>query len=319
MEKRILGRSGLEVTILTFGCWQAGNSQWTDTSDQDSMAAIRAAYDAGINFFDTAEGYGGGHSETILGKALGDKRNEVLIATKVGAHNLAAPNVRGSCEHSLRLLQRDVIDLYQVHWPAGTWGSPIVPIEETMGALVKLQEEGKIRAIGLSNFNAQQIEEATQYGRIDSLQPPYSLFFQPYVQDGTIAYCEKNDIGVIAYSPLAQGLLTGKFNRNNRPDDNRAGNALFQDPVYGLALEAVEQLKPIAQKYGRTTGQLAIRWLISQPGVTSAIVGARTPRQIQESALAADFTIEPADLATISELAKPVLAAVPAGRTNPWK
>jgi aryl-alcohol dehydrogenase-like predicted oxidoreductase len=319
METRSLGRSGLEVTILTFGCWQAGNAQWTGTNDEDSIAAIRAAYEAGINFFDTAEGYGGGHSETILGKALGKVRDKIFIASKVGAHNLAAPNVRGSCEHSLRLLQTDVIDLYQVHWPAGTWGSPIVPIEETMGALVKLQEEGKIRAIGLSNFNARQIAEAAQFGRIDSLQPPYSLFFQPYVQDGTIEYCQRESIGVIAYSPLAQGLLTGKFNKDNRPTDNRAGNALFQDPVYGLALDAVEKLKPIAQKYDCTTGQLALRWLVSQPGVTSAIVGARTAGQIQESARAAAVTLEPADLRTISELAKPVLEALPAERTNPWK
>lgn len=319
MQKRRLGQSDLEVTVLTFGCWQAGGKEWSDTNDDDSIAAMRAAFDAGINFFDTAEVYGGGHSEEIVAKALGDKRDELLIATKVGAHNLAAEKVKEACENSLRRLDTDVIDLYQVHWPAGTWNSPIIPIEETMGALLELQAAGKIRAIGVSNFDGGQIEEALQYARIDALQPPYSLLFQPYVQNHTVQVCLKHEIGIIPYSPLAQGLLTGKFNQDNKPTDNRAGNHLFKEPVYSLALEAVEGLKPIAQKYGCDTGQLALAWLIAQPGVTSPIVGARTPDQIQGNVAAANLSLGADDLAAISILAQPVLDAVPSEKTNPWK
>jgi aryl-alcohol dehydrogenase-like predicted oxidoreductase len=320
MKKRTLGQSGLEVTPLTFGCWQAGGSGWTDTDDDASLAAMRAAHEAGINFFDTAEGYGEGHSEEIVGKFLKEAGDAgILVATKVGAGNLSAEKVRQSCEKSLQRLGRDKIDLYQIHWPAGTWGSPLVPIEETMKALVELQNEGKIGAIGVSNFNAEQIEEASQFGRIDSLQPPCSLFFQPYVENGTIAYCEKNGVGVIPYSPLAQGLVTGKFNLDNRPTDNREGNSLFKDPTYGLALEAVEKLKPIADRYSANTGQIALAWLIAQPGITSPIVGARNAAQIADMAKAADLELSADDLAAIAQIAAPVLESQPKDKTNPWK
>ncbi len=320
MDKRTLGRSGLNITSLTFGCWQAGGDAWSGTDDDNSIAAMRAGYDQGINFFDTAEGYGRGHSEKLLGRFLreaGDK--SVMVATKVGDSNLAASKLREACEQSLRNLQCDKIDLYQIHWPAGTWGSPIVPIEETMGELVKLQEEGKIAAIGVSNFNGQQIEAALQYGRIDSLQPPYSLFFQPYQQNGTLEVCIRHEIGVIPYSPLAQGLLTGKFNRDNRPTDNRSGSQIFQDPVYNLALEAVDKLRPIAEKYGSTTGNLSLAWLLAQPGVTSPIVGARNAEQIADTARAAALHLETADIEAISQIAAPVLSSLSVDKTNPWK
>src|SRR5688572_22000787 len=186
MQKRQLGQTGLEVTVLTMGCWQAGKSGWTGVEDDDTIAAMRAAYDAGINFFDTAEGYGEGHSEVVLGRAFEGRRDDVLIATKVGPWNYKAENIRKSCEASMRNLQTDVIDLYQLHWPTGTWGTELVPIEETMKAMAELKEEGKIRALGLSNFNAQQIEEAMQYGPVDSLQPPYSLFWRSYEDNGTL-------------------------------------------------------------------------------------------------------------------------------------
>jgi len=320
MEKRTLGRSGLDITLLTFGCWQAGGDAWSGTDDQNSIAAMRAGYDQGINFFDTAEGYGRGHSEELLGRFLREVGDEsVMVATKVGDSNLAAPKLREACEKSLRHLGRESIDLYQIHWPSGTWGSPIVPIEESMGELVKLQDEGKIRAIGVSNFNGDQIEEALQFGRIDSLQPPYSLFFQPYQQNGTMEVCLRHEIGVIPYSPLAQGLLTGKFNQENRPTDNRGGSQLFQDPLYGLALEAVEKLQPIAQKYGASTGNLSLVWLLAQPGVTSPIVGARNAEQIADTAKAAALRIDSSDIEAISQIAAPVLSSLSVDKTNPWK
>lgn len=316
---RQLGRSDVHFTVLTFGCWQAGGKQWTDTNDDDSLAAMRAAYESGITSFDTAEAYGGGHSEELLGRFIKEVgRDNLTIATKVGATQLSTENVRKSCEKSLSRLGIERIDLYQIHWPSGQWGGEKVPIEETMDALVGLQKGGKFGALGVSNFDASLIEQAQKVGRIDSLQPPYSLFFQPYVQNGTIDFCLKNEIGVIPYSPLAQGLVTGKFNMENRPTDNRAGNALFKDPTYGIALDATSKLEPIAQKYDANTAQLALAWLIAQPGVTSPIVGARTPEQIRDTARAATLQIEASDLEKIAQIAQPVLDSVPADQTNPW-
>ncbi len=320
MEKRILGRSGLNITTLTFGCWQAGGSSWDNTDDEHSLAAMRAGYEAGINFFDTAEGYGEGHSETLVGRFLTEIADpEIYVATKVGEGNMSASKLRHACEASLQRLGREKIDLYQVHWPSGTWGSPLVPIEETMNELVKLKDEGKIGSIGVSNFDAQQIQEASKFCHIDSLQPPYSLFFQPYKENGTLDFCLSHEIGVIPYSPLAQGLLTGKFNLHNRPSDNRSGNQLFKDPTYGLALDAVEELKLMAQKYDATTGNLALAWLLSQPGVTSAIVGSRNAEQISDTSKAASLKIEPNDMNKIAEIAKPVLTSISGSNSNPWK
>ena len=315
---RKLGRSSLEFTVLTFGCWQAGGSQWTDTNDDDSLQAMRAAYECGITAYDTAEAYGNGHSEEIVGRFIKQVgRDNLTIATKVGG-SLKADQINQACEKSLSRLGIDQIDLYQIHWPSGTWGGDKTPLEESMAALVELQKAGKIGAIGVSNFDKSLIEEALKYGRIDSLQPPYSLFFAPYVANGTIDFCVQNDIGVIPYSPLAQGLVTGKFNMENRPTDNREGNHLFKDPTYGIALEATEKLKPIAEKYEATTAQLALAWLIAQSGVTSPIVGARNAKQIQDTAQAASLKLQQNDIDEISHIAQPVLDAVPDEKTNPW-
>ena len=319
LATRQLGRSNLQFSLLTFGCWQAGGSGWNDINDDDSLQAMRAAYESGITSFDTAEAYGDGHSEMILGRFIAQVgRDNLVIATKVGAGNLAPQKVKEACDKSLRHLGVEHIDLYQIHWPSGTWGGDKVPLGETMAALVELQSSGKVGALGVSNFNAAQIEEALQGGRIDALQPPYSLYFQPYVANGTIEFCRQHQIGVIPYSPLAQGLVTGKFNMENRPTDNRAGNALFQDPAYKIALDATAKLEPIAAKYDANTAQLALAWLIAQPGVTSPIVGARNADQIRDTARAASLQLAPADLDAISQIAQPVLDAVPDEQTNPW-
>lgn len=320
MKTRPLGRSRFDVSVLTFGCWQAGGSEWTDTNDDDSLAAMRAAYESGITFFDTAEAYGRGHSEELVGrflKEVGD--GAIRVATKVGVGNLAGSKVKTACEDSLKRMGLERVDLYQIHWPSGTWGSPIVPIEETMAAIVELQQEGKVGAIGVSNYNIEQVETASKVGRVDSLQPPYSIFFQPYVKNGTVDYCEKNDIGVIPYSPLAQGLVSGKFTLENRPTDNRQGNRLFKDPAYELAIKAVEGMKPIAEKYNANTLQIALAWLIAQPGVTSPIVGARTPDQIRGAAKAASIELDADDVQALSALAQPVLDSLPVDSSNPWK
>ena len=306
MQHRQLGRTKIEISAIIFGGWQAGKSGWTSINDDDTVAAHRAAFDSGITTFDTAEAYGEGYSERILAQALGDKRDQIVIATKVFAHNLKREKVFEACERSLKNLGTDRIDLYQIHWPSGSFGSDVVPIEETMGALNELKQQGKIRAIGVSNFSRAQIEEAAQHGRVDSLQPPYSLFWRQVEADAA-PYCVDNKISIIAYSPLAQGLLTGKFERGHKFEegDNRAGNKLFQGENYDRALNALDKLRPLADKYGVTVGQLSLGWLIAQP-MTSAIVGARNAEQATQNAVAGDVEIDEDDLETIDEIGRTV-------------
>ncbi|MGI4791441.1 MAG: aldo/keto reductase [Janthinobacterium lividum] len=306
MQYRQLGRSKIEISAIIFGGWQSGKSQWIGIDDNETITAHQAAFDSGITTFDTAEAYGTGHSEQILGKALGTKRDQIVIATKVFADHLKADQVVEACERSLKNLGTDRIDLYQIHWPAGTFGTENIPIEETMGALAALKEQGKIRAVGVSNFNRSQIQEASQFGRIDSLQPPYSLFWRQ-VEDDAGVYCAENKISIIAYSPLAQGLLTGKFGRGHKfaEGDNRAGNKLFSGENYERAQNALDKLRPLADKYGVTVGQLSLAWLIAQPQ-TSAIVGARNSEQATQNAAAGDVEIDEDDLEAIDEIGRTV-------------
>src|SRR6476469_8043817 len=246
METRSLGNSGIQITPIIMGTWQAGKKMWVGIEDSDTIKAIRAAVDAGITTIDTAEVYGEGHSEQIVADALSDIRDKVVYATKVFANHLKYDQVIEACDRSLKNLKTDYIDLYQIHWPSGAFKTEIVPIEETMKALNYLQRQGKIRAIGVSNFNRAQLEEASQYGRIDSLQPPYSLFWR-WVEKEAMSYCVDNKISIIAYSPLAQGLLTGKFEPDHKfdPADNRAKNKLFQGENYKRAQEALNKLRTI--------------------------------------------------------------------------
>lgn len=306
MQYRSLGKTKIEITPIIFGGWQAGKSGWTNIDDAQTIAAHQAAFDSGITTFDTAEAYGEGYSERILAQALGSKRDQIVIATKVFADHLKPVQIVEACERSLKNLGTDRIDLYQIHWPAGSFGSEAVPIAESMGALNQLKESGKIRAIGVSNFSRAQLEEAAQYGRIDSLQPPYSLFWRQ-VEAETVPYCVENKISIIAYSPMAQGLLTGKFDRSHKFDegDNRANNKLFQGETYERAQNALDMLRPLADKYGVTLGQLSLAWLIAQPQ-TSAIVGARNAEQATQNAVGGDIEIDEDDLEAIDEIGRTV-------------
>ena len=306
MQYRSLGKTKIEITPIIFGGWQAGKSGWTNIDDAQTIAAHQAAFDSGITTFDTAEAYGEGYSERILAQALGSKRDQIVIATKVFADHLKPVQIVEACERSLKNLGTDRIDLYQIHWPAGSFGSEAVPIAESMGALNQLKESGKIRAIGVSNFSRAQLAEAAQYGRIDSLQPPYSLFWRQ-VEAETVPYCVENKISIIAYSPMAQGLLTGKFDRVHKFDegDNRANNKLFQGETYERAQNALDMLRPLADKYGVTLGQLSLAWLIAQPQ-TSAIVGARNAEQATQNAVGGDIEIDEDDLEAIDEIGRTV-------------
>ncbi|MGD8368211.1 MAG: aldo/keto reductase [Desulfobacterales bacterium] len=306
MEKLQLGKSDIEITPVLMGTWQAGKTMWTGIDDKETEKAIRAAFDAGITTFDTATVYGDGHSERILGKALSDVRDKVVIATKVFAHSLHYDGVIAACKQSLTDLGTDYIDLYQIHWPAGSFGSKKVPIEETMRALNDLKDQEKIRAIGVSNFSGKQIAEAAEFGRIDSLQPPYSLFWRQ-AEAEAIPYCRENGITVLAYSPMAQGFLTGKFGPGHRFDrgDHRAKNRLFAPDLYPKVLEALEALRPIAEKHDATLAQLALAWVISHPN-TCAIAGARNEEQVKANAEAARIRLSEEDLAEMDRIGKTV-------------
>ena len=305
MEYRRLGRSELEVSAVILGCWIHGKSGWHDVEDEESVAAIREAIELGVNTLDTAEWYGGGHSEQVIARAVeGMHRAELIIATKVAPTHLQRAQLFEACERSLKNLNTDYIDLYQIHWP-----NEKVPIEETMGALSELREQGKIRVIGVSNFDERQMAGVLEHGRIESLQPPYSLFWR-HTEKRILPFCREHEIGVIAYSPLAQGLLTGKFGpKLDLPEDDiRHKNELFKGETYPVALQAVEEVRPIAEKHGRTLGQVAINWVLCQPGLTAAIVGARNPQQARENVGGAGWRLDEGDLAKLDALGNRVMA-----------
>ncbi len=304
METRGLGTSDVHITPIIMGTWQAGKKMWVGIEDAETIKAIRAAFDAGMTTVDTAEVYGGGHSEQIVAQALSDVRDQVTYASKVFANHLKYDQVIEACEGSLKNLQTDYLDLYQIHWPSGTWNSEVVPIEETMSALNKLKEQGKIRAIGVSNFSRTQLEEASQYGRIDSLQPAYSLFWRQVEQD-LQPYCVENTISILAYSSLAQGLLTGKFGPDHKFEegDNRASNKLFKGENYNRAQQALDKLRPIAERHQCTLAQLSLAWLIAQPQ-TNAIAGVRNAEQATQNAKAANVKLSADELQEIDAIGK---------------
>jgi myo-inositol catabolism protein IolS len=303
---KLLGNSGIEITPIIVGTWQAGKSGWVGIEDAEVIQALRAAFDAGITTFDTAEVYGNGYSEQIVGQALAEVRDRAVIATKVFANHLKYQQVIDACEGSLKNLKTDYIDLYQIHWPAGSFKNEPVPIEETMRALNDLKQQGKIRAIGVSNFSRDQLAEAAQYGRIDSLQPPYNLFWRGIEQD-SMPYCVENNISILAYSPLAQGLLTGKFGADHQFEegDIRKKNKLFQGEHYQRAQQALAKLRPIADRNQCSMAQLALAWAIAQPQM-SAIAGARNSDQAVQNAKAAEIQLSESDLAEIDAIGRAV-------------
>jgi myo-inositol catabolism protein IolS len=297
-----LRHSGLVLSRIVAGGWQAGRDLWVGIDDDQSVAAFQAALDAGITSFDTAEEYGGGHSERVIARALGHRRREIVLATKVSWDHLRRDQIALACERSLRNLGTDVIDLYQIHWPAGTFGSERVPLSESMEALVRLREAGKIRAIGCSNFDSAQLREACALGPVDTLQPAYSLLWR-HAERELLPLCRAHGVAVLAYSPLAQGLLAGTLAADAQPPegDNRRDNRLFQPPLRAKARAVVEAMRPLAAARGITLAQLALAWVAGQPA-TAAVAGARTPAQVRENAAAGDVILEPELRAQLDEL-----------------
>ncbi|HDK36033.1 MAG TPA: aldo/keto reductase [Bacteroidetes bacterium] len=290
VDYRQLGTSNLKLSVIGFGCWAAGAYGWGDVRDNESIAAIRQAMDLGINFFDTADVYGRGHSEEVLARALGNRRKEVIIATKVGNRwsadgtriwaDLSPKYIRRAVEDSLRRLKTDVIDLYQIHRP-----DPQTPVVETMATLLDLVKEGKIRYIGTSNLSPDQLREYISYGQVVSLQPVLNLFTR-YSEVQLLPLCREKTVGVVVYSPMAMGLLTGKYNKpvSFKPGDFRTMNVLFQGKNFERNITVVKALKKFANERGYSVAQLAVAWVIAHPAVTSAICGAKRPGQIKETA-----------------------------------
>lgn len=306
MKLRPLGTSEIQISPIIMGTWQAGKTMWTDIDDNESGKAIRAAFDAGITTFDTAEVYGNGHSEKILGKALEGIRKDVVVATKVFSNHLKYQQIISACERSLKNLNTDYIDLYQIHWPPGSFGHAAVPMQEIFKALGELRTQGKIRAIGVSNFNRSQMEAAAQWGKIVSLQPPYSLFWR-HIEKEAAPYCRENGMRILAYSPMAQGLLTGKFGTDHRfkKGDHRSSNRLFQPEHFQRVREALARLAPMADDKNVSLGQLALAWVIAQPN-TCAVAGARNADQAIQNAAAAQIQLSEDDLAAMDEISRSV-------------
>lgn len=312
MEKRFLGNSDLQITPIGFGAWAIGGSgweySWGPQDDRDSIAAIHAALDAGINWIDTAAVYGLGHSEEVVATALKQTTHRPYIFTKCSLlwdhngkvlHNLKADSIRKEVEDSLRRLQVEVIDLYQIHWPI-----PDEDIEEGWTTLAKLQQEGKVRYIGVSNFNVGQMERIRPIAPITSLQPPYSLVRRD-IEAEILPYCQQHNIGVIVYSPLQSGLLTGKMTRErvaNLPNDDwRKRSGDFQEPRLSKILQLVETLREIGARHNQNPGTVAIAWTLRHPAVTGAIVGFRRPDQVNEMVGALTFRLTQEECAEIEQ------------------
>jgi aryl-alcohol dehydrogenase-like predicted oxidoreductase len=311
MLTRQLGPSDLHITRVGFGAWAIGGGGWAFAwgaqDDADSVAAIREGIDLGINWIDTAAVYGLGHSEEVVAKALDGVANRPFVFTKCGrvwdenrqiGKRLKAASVRAECEASLKRLRTDVIDLYQIHWP-----EPDEDVEEGWAEVAKLQAEGKVRWIGVSNFNVQQLKRASSIAPVVSLQPPYSMLRRDIEAD-ILPHCAANNIGVLAYSPMASGLLTGAWTHERLAslpaDDWRKGkNPLFQEPKFSRHLRLVEVLKGVGRQHGRTPGEVAVAWVLRHPAVTAAIVGARKAGQLKELVGAAELHLSAEDVQRI--------------------
>ncbi len=306
MQTKALGKTDIKLSAIIMGTWQTGKAMWAGIDDAQSEKAIRGAMDAGITTFDTAEVYGNGHSEQILGKAIGSRRDQVTLLSKVFSNHLAHDQVIKACERSLKNLKTDYLDLYQIHWPPGSFKAKAVPLEETMGALASLMEQGKIRAIGVSNFSLDQLKEICAIGPVESLQPPYSLFWR-HVENETLAWCQANQVTILAYSPMAQGLLTGKFGPDHQfqKGDHRSRNRLFQPGIYPKVQEALQGLREMAEKKGVSMAELALAWVIAKPGVC-AIAGARSTEQSGANANAGRIQLSEADLEAMDRISRPV-------------
>lgn len=304
MKKRTIGNTGIEITAVGLGCWPMGAGYWGKCDDADSIRTIHKALDVGINFLDTAPAYNRGRSEEVVGQGLVGRREDVVLSTKVSA---APDQIRRSLDDSLRRLQTDYVDVFFVHWPNRSQS-----LAQTMETLEALRREGRIRAVGVSNFTVEMMTMASHYGTVDVVQPPYNLIWR-FIEDDVRPYSLEHNIGIVTYSSLAQGLLTGTLRLNTAlgGDDQRPRSILWQSENYGKCLYTTERLRPIAEALDVSLSQLALRWLISQPGVTSALVGARMPEEIAEDASVTDWDLPEKVMDDIQEISDEVYLSMP--------
>ena len=320
MQTRKLGDSDIHITPIGYGAWAAGGTgydfAWGPQDDADSIAAIHRSLELGVNWIDTAAVYGIGHSEEVVARALKEWRGpRPYVFTKCAmrwddkgrvtkVHR--ADSIRQECDASLRRLQVDIIDLYQIHWPPEDNGSSL---EESWRTLASLQKEGKVRWIGVSNFDVAQLQRVEKIAPVTSLQPPYSLI-RRRIENEILPHCEKHNIGVIVYSPMASGLLTGAMTRERAAklpeDDWRRSSPDFREPKLSKNLELVERVKKVAARYGRTPGEVAIAWTLRLPAVTGAIVGARNAKQAEGVMRAGELKLTLQDIAEIEGVAAQV-------------
>jgi aryl-alcohol dehydrogenase-like predicted oxidoreductase len=323
MKYRKFGSTDIEISRIVMGCWAIGGGYtWGEQDEKDSIDTIRAAVDVGVNMFDTAEFYSGGYSEEVLGKGLAGLRDKVLIATKAWFENLTAVKLIQACEGSLKRLKTDYIDLYQVHWP--NWN---VPLEETFSAMEKLKQNGKIRFAGVSNFGVRDLTEALGCAEVVTDQLAYSLLFRA-IEYEILEKCRQAQVGVLAYSPLAQGLLTGKFKGPDEVDDERARVRWFSKNRPGTVhnsegceketFEAVSRIEAICAPIGEPMANVALAWVLQQPGITAVLAGARKPEQIISNARAADLELTDEvinDLSNATEAVKKNIGP----NADPWR
>jgi aryl-alcohol dehydrogenase-like predicted oxidoreductase len=314
MKTRKLGWTDLNLTTIGLGTWAIGGGDWTwgwgPQDDEESMAAIIRSIEKGINWIDTAPAYGLGHSEEIVGKALKKLQRRPIVATKCGiewdnnrksTHELKGESIRREVEASLKRLGVDVIDLYQIHWP-----EPDSELEPAWQQIANMVKEGKVRYAGVCNCSIEQLKRIQPIHPVASLQPPYSMIERGAEESGLLDYCREHNIGVVAYSPMQKGLLTGKFNKQRvqelPAEDHRRNDPNFQEPRLTANLDLVKKLTILAKKHGKTPAQMAIAWVLRRPEVTSAIVGARRPSQVEETVLAGDLVLSLEDINTIDGL-----------------
>ncbi len=326
VERVKFGNTDLSVSRFVLGTWVTGGWAWGGSDEKEALLAILKSLELGTNFIDTAPVYGFGKSEEIVGRAIRQwGRDKVVIATKCGLEwderfriqrNASPERIMEEAGDSLRRLGVDVIDLYQVHWP-----DPRVPFEDSLGAMLKLQEQGKIRYFGLSNFSRDQLEECLKITRISSLQPPYNIF-EREAEKEILPFCKEHGIATLAYGGLCRGLLTGKFTGNETfpKGDLRRQDPKFKPDRFKKYAAAANEIKALAASCGRTPSQFALQWAVQQPGVTCVLSGARTVRQAEDNAAANGFAISARDLEKVDEiLARHIGESIGPGFMSPQK
>ena len=313
MKYTKLGKTDINVSVMALGCWPFGGVEtWGNQNDADSIETVHAALDSGITFFDTAAGYG--RSEEVLGRALKGRRDEAVIATKLGGFQLVGDNVVGACEQSLQKLQTDWIDLYQIHWP--NWK---VPIDETMDALERLKEQGKVRAIGVCNFAKKDLTDLLAIGHIETNQWSFSLMWR-CVEREVQPICLVNGIGIICYSPLYQGLLTGRYASADEVPDGLSRTRLYSSERPNAehsdtgaeeeAFAALDEIRGIAERLGEPMANMSLAWARQQPGVTAMLVGARNPDELKRNLPTVDLVLSKEVIQELNDATEDVKAKI---------